>query len=65
MGEADYRYIVNITNKKVLEGTPNGTVVEEDFQEDKIEQRWIIYFVPNTEGYFILLETTGDYRLPR
>ena len=54
---ADYIYIENISNKKVLESTPNGTVVEEDFQEGKIEQHWYLDAVPNTEGYFTLTET--------
>ena len=61
--EADYIYIENISNKKVLESTPNGTVAEEDFQEGKIEQHWYILGVPNTEGYFILQETIEKYRL--
>ena len=38
--EANYRYIENISNKKVLESTPNGTVVEEDFEDGKIGQHW-------------------------
>ena len=46
-----------------MESTPNGTVLEEDFQEGKIEQHWYKDAVPNTEGYFTLLETIGKYRL--
>ena len=61
--KADYIYIENISNKKVLESTPNGTVVEEDFQDGKIEQHWYMDAVPKTEGYFTLLETIGKYRL--
>ena len=60
--EADYIYIENISNKKVLESTPNGTVVENNFKEGKIEQHWKAQGVPNTEGYFTLKETTGYNR---
>ena len=38
--KADSIYIENISNKKVLEIAPNGTVVEEDFEDGKIGQHW-------------------------
>ena len=46
-------YIENISKKKVLGITHDGSVIEEDFVEDKTRQLWKIG-TSHADGYFIL-----------
>ena len=46
-------YIENRASKKALETKPDGTVIEEPFEEQKVSQLWI-KSKPNAEQYFTL-----------
>ena len=48
-----FMYIENISNKKFLTANSNGTVIEEDYEDDKTGQLWK-RGKPNIEGYFTL-----------
>ena len=55
--------VQNISNKTVLEVSPNGQVSEEDFVQDKPSQLWRKGKI-NLEGYFTLENPESRWRYP-
>ena len=52
-GDDDLIYIENYSKATVLEATSDGEVIEEVFEEGKVEQQWK-KGKPDGEGYFVL-----------
>ena len=56
-------YIENISKNKVLGSTNDYEIIEENFEEGKIGQEWVIE--PNAEGYLAFLQYLPNLFFPK